>query len=392
MHIKELGNKILSRKVLMLVIVSIIICAFMLVVGENAFAKCEAALKRLQAAEAELDAANAAYNAAKQAMANLNAAVANLNAAAKKLGATGKATAEGMTFGRSPSNSSFFENQEYKTAKQAWQDARDAYDKTGGIDAAGARRMRAQGEYDEAKAEYERLRAEHIGDAGYLREPEALKLDEKLSKDVEDLIKEQTLSYQIDKDDTLSDIDVELKRLGKKTLLEVSVVSKGKGAQGGRWSPVAISLAIGPTTLSPTKAKPFSVITGKRSTANVAVPGILSAIGSQHISSRTKTASYAGGAACPTGTESRASQGRYKSGLIGRVGVAAGMGLLAARERGPGSAIKGLKATFDVTGREAALTDIRLRATIDNQGTRRIVYIDTPIDFERRKKVANGET
>ena len=51
MHIKELGNKILSRKVLMLVIVSIIICAFMLVVGENAFAKCEAALKRLQAAE-----------------------------------------------------------------------------------------------------------------------------------------------------------------------------------------------------------------------------------------------------------------------------------------------------------------------------------------------------
>ena len=64
MHIKELGNKILSRKVLMLAIVSIIICAFMLAVGENAFAKCEAALKRLQAAEAELDAANAAYNAA----------------------------------------------------------------------------------------------------------------------------------------------------------------------------------------------------------------------------------------------------------------------------------------------------------------------------------------
>src|SRR3990167_5985027 len=191
MHIKELGNKILSRKVLMLVIVSIIICAFMLVVGENAFAKCEAALKRLQAAEAELDAANAAYNAAKRAMANLNAAVANLNAAAKKLGATGKATAEGMTFGRSPSSTSFFENQEYKTAKEAWQDARDAYDKTGGIDAAGARRKRAQDEYDAAKAEYEKLRAEHIGDAGFLREPAPLKIDETLSRKVEKVIKPQ---------------------------------------------------------------------------------------------------------------------------------------------------------------------------------------------------------
>ena len=389
MHVIEVANKILSRKVTMLAIVSIIICAFMLVVGENAFAKCEAALKRLQAAEAELNAANAAYNAAKQALANLNAAVANLNAVAKKLGATGKATAEGMTFGKSPSNPSFFENQEYKTAKQAWQDARDAYDKTGGVDAAGARRMRAQGEYDEAKAEYERLRAEHIGDAGYLREPEWPKIDESLSEKVEKVIGTEKSHTTIKQDDTYFDISFTLKKLKDKTILETCIIGKGKEARHRKWTPKNPGLIIGSTAIAPVEAYDYYITQvskkpAKRTAAAGVSPSVVTALGGQYAGG-VKQPTHYGGAACPTGASQESGKAKSWGSTIGGAGLSTGLGLLTSqqptRERITKERTKGLKSSFDITGHEDKLKDAKFKTDLVNESGGNVVEIVVPVRF-----------
>lgn len=397
MHIKGIDNKILSRKVLMLAIVSIVICAFMLAVGENAFAKCEAALKRLQAAEAELDAANAAYNAAKQAMANLNAAVANLNAVAKKLGAAGKATAEGMTFGRSPSNPSFFENQEYKAAKQAWQDARDAYDKTGGIDAAGARRMRAQGEYDEAEAEYKKLRAEHIGDAGYLREPEGLKVDESLSKKVERLIGVEKSHITVKQDDTYFDISFILKKLKDKTILETCVIGKGKEARHRKWTPKNPGLIVGSTAIDPVETHDYYISQvpkepSRRTAATGVSPSVFAALGSKYASGVKQPTHYEG-AACPTGAPRQSGKTKSWGSMIGGAGISTSLGLLTSqqptRERMIAKEkIKGLKSSFDITGHEDKLEDTKFKTDLVNETEGEVVEIVVPVRFYKESKKA----
>lgn len=382
----------MHSKVLMVVIVSIIICAFILMVGENVFAKCEAALKRLRAAEAELNAANAAYNAAKQALANLNAAAANLNAVAGKLGAAGKATTDGATFGRSPSNPSFFENQEYKTAKQAWQDAKDAYGKTGGIDAAGARRMRAQGEYDEAKAEYERLRAEHIGDAGYLKKPEGPRIDESLSKEVERVIGNEKSHTTIKQDDTYFDISFNLKKSKDKTILETCVISKGKEARHRKWIPKNPGLIVGSTAIDPVEAHDYYITQvskepARRTAAAGVSSSVVTALGRQYTGGVKEPTHYKG-AACPTGVSQESGKTKSWGSTIGGAGMATGLGLLtsqrATRDRITKEKVKGLKSSFDVTGHEDNLEGAKFKTDLVNETGGNVVEIVVPVRFYKQ--------
>lgn len=362
------------RRLILIIIASVFICGITLILPENGFAKCEAAFKRLKAAEAELNAANAAYNAAKQALANLNAAVANLNAAAKKLGATGEATINSATFGRSPTSSSFFDDPGYKAAKQAWQDARAAYDKTGGIDACGARRMRAQGEYDDAEREYKRLRAEHIGDEGFLRAPEPLKMDEKISEKVKEIVDTELLYDSIKEEDTASDIKLVLTKSGSRTIVEASVLTTGKGTNYRKWVPEKPVLSTKSAALTPVAASNFYAT--KESFARVGASLALAAIGTQYEQgSHGKTQSH--GTACPTDTAQKTGRGAVAKG-IDRAGMAAGLGLLGSQA---GGKIKGIKATFDVTGREEELKDAEFKTAITNSDEHRTVYVTVPARF-----------
>ncbi|MDP3804409.1 MAG: hypothetical protein Q8Q87_02520 [Candidatus Omnitrophota bacterium] len=368
--------EVCMRRFLLVIIASIFMCGIALMAPENGFAKCEAALKRLKAAEAELNAANAAYNAAEAALANLNAAVANLNAVAKKLGATGGATVDSATFGRSPANPSFFDDQGYKAAKQAWQDARAAYDKTGGLDACGARRMRAQGEYDDAEAEYKRLRAEHIGDEGLLRAPEPLKVDEKISEKVKEIVETELLYDSIKEEDTASDIKLVLTKSGDRTIVEASILTTGKGTNYRKWVPEKPVLSTKSMTLTPISASNFYAT--KESFARQGASLALAAIGTQH-EQNSYRAIQPKAAACPTtsaGVE-KVERGAVARG-IDRAGMAAGLGLLGSQA---GGKIKGVKATFDVTGHEEELKDAEFKAAVTNSDEHRTLYVTVPARF-----------
>lgn len=180
----------------------IIVFGFIMLSQQNLYARCEAALARLQQAEAQLNAASIVFNnanqKAKQAQADLAQAVANLNAIAAKLGVQGEATEDSAVFGGSPSNPTFFEDPGYKAAKQAWQDAKTANEKAQGeLDIAGTNRMRAYAEYDSAKAEYDRLRLQHIGDEGLLRVPKPVEIDEGLSEKTEEILRQKKYKINI---------------------------------------------------------------------------------------------------------------------------------------------------------------------------------------------------
>jgi len=357
-----------------------LICGFVMFTANDGFAKCEQALARLKQAEAELNAANKAYdaanNAAKQAAANLAAAVGNLNAIAGKLGAQGKATAQSATFGASPSNPAFYDNPLYKAAKEAWQDAKDANEKAEGeLDEAGARRKRAQDEYNDAEAEYQRLRAEHVGDEGLLREPEPLKLDEKLTEDVEKLTQDKILYDSISQDDVTSDVGLVLRKAGGKSILEVSVLSKGKGAQFRKWAPEKLTLVLASGNVKPSAASNYYV--SKESAVGGAAPLIFAAIGSQYKRDAAQ-AEASKGKACASGAGTSTGYGGVEK-AIDRGGMAAGLGLLTSQAKGE---IKGLKAAFDVTGREKELGSARLKAVIANKSENKQIDVVIPISIE----------
>lgn len=189
----------IANKFFSMVISAVFFCGALLLPEKNAFAKCEMAAERLRAAEAELNAANnaciAAAQAAKQAAADLDKATADLNAVAGNLGAQGRATSDSAQFGRSPTNPSFFDDPGYKAAKQAWQDAKDRNAAAlNNLKNAQMRLGAAQNEYNNAKAEYDRLRRLHLlteraGDSGLLLPPEPVKTDEKLGEKVKEIIK-----------------------------------------------------------------------------------------------------------------------------------------------------------------------------------------------------------
>lgn len=380
----------LMKKVAIIVLVLTLVVA----VSQKADAKCEAALARLKQAEADLAAANAEYDKASKeynkAQADLNKAVQNINAIAAKLGASGKATKESVAFGRSLSNPTFFDNPEYKAAKQAWQNAKAANEQAEGrLDQAGIRRKRAQGEYDEAKAEYERLRAQHIGDAGYLREPEELKIDESLSKKVERVIGTEKSHITVKQDDTYFDISFSLKKLKDKTILETCIIGKGKEARHRKWIPKNPGLIIDSTAIDPFETYDYYITQvskgpAKRTTAAGASPSVTKAFGKQYVGGVKQPAHY-GGAACPTGTSQESGKTKSWGSMIGSAGLTSALGLLTSRqpmrERITKEKTKGLKSSFDITGYEDKLKDAKFKTDLVNEAGGNVVEIVVPARF-----------
>lgn len=384
----------MRNEILTLLAVVLFACGVTVSVEKEAFAKCEKALERLKAAEAELKAANAAYDAAaqnaKQAAANLAQAVANLNAVAANLGVQGRATAESVTFGRSPTNPAFFDDPGYKATKQAWQDAKAANAQAEGeVDQAGERRQGARDEYDDAKKEYDKLRREHLmeeraGDEGLLLPPEPLKIDEKLSDKVNDIIQYQLPADKpmydcIKLDEVIIDVGYVYKKVGNKKFLETSILTTGKGSHSRRWSTDAAGLVMGSTALKPLTTSNYYVSQEKSSTAGVA-PYIFTAIGSQYKKEGVGQYKSKGGY-CPTGGDDKGGYNTAKG--INLTGMAAGMSLLASQAKAkPKVEMKGLRATFDVTGHEEKLKGSRLKVTAENRAEGKEIEAVVPLHFE----------
>ncbi|GEM_PF-5356142 len=373
------------------ILTGILVLVLMVAGGSEVYAKCEAALKRLKQAEANLAAANAEYEKAsgdhKQAQANFNKAIQDLNAIAAKLGASGRATRDSGTFGRSPSNPTFFDDPGYKAAKQAWQDAKEANQKAeGDLDQAGIKRKRAQDEYADAEAEYERLRAEHVGDAGFLRTPEPLKIDETLSDEVEKVTELKRSRASVKHDDAYLDFSFVLKKIKDRTILETSIIAIGKGSRYRKWLPRGLKLNIDSAAVDPIEMHDYYIsrVHKEPAAASSATSGILTALGSQYTGGAKKQSHYKSDA-CPPGTQQDA---KPQGTAIGSAGMAVGLGLLTSqpREKITGKKIdkiKGLRASFDVTGYEDRLDGAKIDANIVNEIKGEEADIIVPIHFDR---------
>ncbi len=358
-----------------------ILSLFFLYEGK-AFAKCDAELARLNQAQANLNAANAAYDAAKKAYDAANAqmqqAVANLNAVAQKLGASGQATTQSATFGRPPSNPAFFDNPDYKAAKQSWQNAKGALGRAeGDVDVTGRERMRAQDDYDAAKKAYDECMARRRDDE-YLREPEPLKLDEGLQ--------EKVWKDRVGVGDTASDIEYRLRKEREKTFMDVSILTHSPQAQYARWMPENPSLHLASAAVLPAKTNPvytqvYITRPVRSSRTNSQAPLLLgSTMGSLFGGNQSTTSNDPN---CPTGaTNQSGSSGFSPSGL--------GLGLLGSRSSSSQPTQQtvvmsepiGLTASFDVTGREKDLAKGLLKTNIVNKDTRESLPLTMPIRLD----------
>ena len=360
---------------------------FLLLPEGKALAKCEVELARLNQAQANLDAANAAFAKAQQALNAIQQAVANLNAVAKKLGASGQATDQSATFGRPPSNPSFFDNPEYKAAKQAWQNAKAGLaNAEGDMDVAGQNRMRAQDEVDAAKKAYDECMSRRRDDE-YLKEPEGLKLDQGLDEKLKKLILNDTVGAG----ETSSDITCRVRKEGNKTFLDASVVTNSPKTQYARWVPQNPSLHLASGAISPAKIvvlyTPVYVKRPVRSstTSSQAAPLLLgTAMGG--LGSRKSSSYDPNDPNCPTtGT---APKQKTSSGFS-QAGLGLGLGLLASQ---PSSNTVqqtvminepvGLAVAFDVTGRENELKKALLKTDIVNKDTRQSLPLTMPVHFD----------
>ena len=153
--------------------------------------------------------------------------------------------------------------------------------------------------------------------------------------------------------------------------LETSMLSSGTDTQGRNWVPEHPVLRLSKDRLKPCHTESFYVT--KEATVTLA-PAIFAAISADYADdARTAEASK--------GTSCHASEGGGRTKRETpqeRAAKAAAIGLLASQAKGQ---IEGLRATFDVTGREAALKDAKLQADIVNEITQRRERLTMPVQF-----------
>ena len=167
--------------------------------------------------------------------------------------------------------------------------------------------------------------------------------------------------------DSLSDVGFVLRREGGRTFLEVSILSTGKGANYRKWEPENPFILLNSERVAPFKREKFYA--AQESIASSTAPVIFAAIGSQYERDAV-TAQNSSGTACSSTAHTQATAQNNQSGFskaIDRAGMAAGMGLLASQAKGE---ITGLRASFDITGRETQLRNKTLLkfSTINRAG------------------------
>lgn len=149
--------------------------------------------------------------------------------------------------------------------------------------------------------------------------------------------------------------------------LEVSILSTAPGPGGRNWVPERPTLKLGKERLKPCHTEPFYVV--KESGNTSMAVAVMATLGVGEDDARAAEASegspcHAGGGQAKRDTPQE------------RAARAAAMSLLASQAKGQ---IKGLRATFDVTGWEAQLKDAKLDADIVNDVTQKKERLNLPM-------------
>lgn len=162
---------------------------------------------------------------------------------------------------------------------------------------------------------------------------------------------------------------------GPPTRLDVSILSTGTGSQGRHWVPEDAVLHVGTERLKPCATSSFYAV--KEAAAKAAAVVVFSALGAQYERDAAQAES-APGTACSHSAESPAATRSPAARARDRAAMGAALGLLTSQATGQ---VKGLRASFDVTGREDQLREAALRATIVNEVTQQRESLSTPLPF-----------
>lgn len=157
--------------------------------------------------------------------------------------------------------------------------------------------------------------------------------------------------------------------------VEVSILSTAPGPNGRNWVPERPTLMVDGKRLKPCAQSKFYVTKEATGSGREAATAVFSAISAEYAYEAAHAADSPG-TACPShggGTRSRAQEARDKA------TAAAGLALLASQAKGQ---ITGLRATFNVTGKEGQLKDAKLDADIVNEVTQKKVRMNMPVRFE----------
>ena len=152
--------------------------------------------------------------------------------------------------------------------------------------------------------------------------------------------------------------------------LETSILSIGNDTHGRNWVPENATLKVGKERLKPCHTEPFYVT--KESTQRGAAVAVFAALGREDDAERAEASP---GTACHGGAGGSARHETPQE----RAAKAAALGLLAAQAKGQ---LEGLRATFDVTGREDALQHVNLQSDIVNEITQRRERLALPMEFD----------
>jgi len=157
--------------------------------------------------------------------------------------------------------------------------------------------------------------------------------------------------------------------------VDVSILSTAPGPNGRNWVPEHPVLRLGKERLKPCAQSKFYVTKEATGSGREAATAIFSAISAEYAQEAAHAADSPG-TACPShggGGRSRAREAHDKA------TAAAGLALLASQAKGQ---ITGLRATFNVTGKEGQLNDAKLEADIVNEVTQKKVWMNLPVRFE----------
>ncbi|GEM_PF-3629758 len=158
------------------------------------------------------------------------------------------------------------------------------------------------------------------------------------------------------------------------TLLGVSLITPGQGANFRLWIPEKAVLFIDKDRILPCDQSKIYV--PKPSVAKDIGVVVLVALGTQY-EKDAHEASDSPGTPCSSKTGDKESSGTKKA--IDKMGMAAGLGLLGAQAKGE---LTGLKATFNVTGLEGGLKDAKVRVTVANAAMHKTVDVDIPVHMD----------
>ncbi|HEX9780447.1 MAG TPA: hypothetical protein VGB20_04455 [bacterium] len=174
---------------------------------------------------------------------------------------------------------------------------------------------------------------------------------------------EQLIYQTIERRGVTAQVAAVLKQEGARSMLEVSVLTTGRGTAFRTWVPEKLGLALSGEKRAPAGTERYYVT--RESIAAGAAPAIFAAIAAHHVEDAERAAGTPGevchGGGAAAGHEAR--PGAFKD-AIEQTGRAAGMALLTSAAQGE---IVGLRGTFDVTCRTGQLAGAVLNIVANNE-------------------------